>query len=688
MAKVTYQPCGPKTSSRCIYNGARFNGKLEEGFSLLGGLRENKEKIEALRNNNPFDESRGGFNYQEEEALLRGISALIKSKSDASEIYMPIGKAQDIVREAIALAKSDPFRQTFLSFAANTDQCKYATGGLTEPADTVPKMSFDYNTSDGLNIKNWTSETQKCYAGETTDRNAGYCRYYKAQPQDACWLCGSAWYCTAKSHPFQYNCEHVLPYLEGATMLTLAQGSSAEQIAAMSENVHSSYNPTGGLQRKKILKLEYRWSHNICNQFKNQGQFMKPVKIPLGGNVYDIKYYPDDNQINRFVHSLFDTTLEKKPGCQIGLAYAKCYELMAARIAAQSGGGVIDPMPTVDTARNSIIEVLRNIDHFLNRSGKIYTSWTTPNGETYRAYNGFNDYIRALVVCYILGSSAIDPTTGKYDTSPFFKNGIWVADADWSNALRLTFKRLGFGKKVKTQSFKKKSKNKFGSAGMDALQREVAKLFEEDEDPNVKLAQLSLNKPLLSVNELAVPLKDVLKALPDDFIQRVIDNPGSFGLDSWQSVNVNSVDTLLNALSIELSKSIFSDYKREISSIKQSQAEANRTLLWSYRNPTPASRGIELDDDDEMEDVEPALGTPAPPRGGLFSGAPVSTLVPPRGGLFSSAPAPAPVPTPAPSGGGLFSSAPAPSGGGLFSSAPAPAPAPLEVVYSVVLQLL
>lgn len=143
------------------------------------------------------------------------------------------------------------------------DQATYTT--------TIPSFSSDPH-------KHFNCVAEPCFKVSTNETR--------------CWLCGVPIYYSVPNTPWYQDCEHVLPFLEGGFMLALA-GKVADEKKA-----------TNPQFRADMFNLEYRWSHGLCNQFKNQAQFFK-LHFQVVGNTLLINYIKNEQQIDNYLNSLF-----------------------------------------------------------------------------------------------------------------------------------------------------------------------------------------------------------------------------------------------------------------------------------------------------------------------------------------------------------------------------------------------
>ena len=150
-------------------------------------------------------------------------------------------------------------------------------------------------------ISVWKNRTVDPYS--TKDADTAQCVAAGLDPNavvngpQVCYLCGERLFtkseCDAMTNPpcksrnvkkslgggcvLYPECEHVLPFVMGATLLELA--------------------PKKGNISNERINLEYKWAHTACNSIKNQGSFIRT-------DTYDIVL--DENQVRGFKKSLIN----------------------------------------------------------------------------------------------------------------------------------------------------------------------------------------------------------------------------------------------------------------------------------------------------------------------------------------------------------------------------------------------
>jgi hypothetical protein len=257
-SKVSYyNHCGERKYEACEKEN-KWTRLAQRGLQLLDGYRDNKIRINYLRNYDPFKE----MEVEKKNAMVIGISDIIAEQLVESGIPLvdPWHEVEDgelwadvkikvkqgminilkqEVENAMEKISDDKWRSSFLTLADNDVQCKVGMtkAGVfagTENPFTIQVWTAGqyakYTPNPGEKdhdpfTKSATTCTPKTALPKGIDKKEHPgCYYYKAEEQNKCWLCGQAWYSTASNdHPFYKNCEHVLPFTEGSLMLGLAE---------------------------------------------------------------------------------------------------------------------------------------------------------------------------------------------------------------------------------------------------------------------------------------------------------------------------------------------------------------------------------------------------------------------------------------------------------------------------------
>lgn len=171
-----------------------------------------------------------------------------------------------------------------------------------------------------------------------------------------CWLCGVPIYYSVPNTPWYQDCEHVLPFLEGGFMLALA-GKVADEKKA-----------TNPQFRADMFNLEYRWSHGLCNQLKNQAQFFK-LNFQVVGDTLLINYIKNEQQIDNYLNSLFGIGVNETTCNAFSIWFQSWYSATGLGIG-------VDLAPIKNSfkqqARASMDEVLNQIQiHFNEPSNNV-----------------------------------------------------------------------------------------------------------------------------------------------------------------------------------------------------------------------------------------------------------------------------------------------------------------------------
>jgi hypothetical protein len=181
----------------------------------------------------------------------------------AGKLITATGPAQEDVFNSLKIL-CEQRMERFISAATDQDQCRYVgivnttSGCKYDLKDTFPIINNGaVNSSRDL----WTNKT--------------WC--------NNCWLCGLS--VGESGYPYTKQCEHILPYLTGSILLGTATNNT--------------------LVLNQDTKREYGQSHAVCNQFKNQGEFIKFDPLT-------ITFTPDIDQICNYIEELTGIKLNKK----------------------------------------------------------------------------------------------------------------------------------------------------------------------------------------------------------------------------------------------------------------------------------------------------------------------------------------------------------------------------------------
>lgn len=173
------------------------------------------------------------------------------------EVFIALKRLCELRINKFISAATDQSQCQYVGIVKNTTGCKYNLN------NTFPIIN---NGAVNPSRELWTSRT--------------WC--------NNCWLCGLP--VGESGYPFTKQCEHILPYLTGSILL----GTATNNTLVLSEDT----------------KKEYGQSHAVCNQFKNQGEF---IKFDESSNVFT----PDIDQICNYIQELTGIKLDKTSGFEI-----------------------------------------------------------------------------------------------------------------------------------------------------------------------------------------------------------------------------------------------------------------------------------------------------------------------------------------------------------------------------------
>ena len=355
-----YAPCGPTVRGDEV---CTFKGSGDPGLAITG-IRDQTDTKNYIQYNScmdlsPLDNKVDGpkklkaMKITLSSDIMTAINiSVFKAKKAQESPKVDLSKldfssvpnvananfARRIVEDAIdRWLKGVQDSPNLLSNLANTQQCAQAPRlgdaptqeARMQPQEVNPplRMKVPYVGPENNVRHKIGGGIKQCYEdGGDENNNTEGCYYFKATNKSRCWLCGGSWYTTVNNHPLQYNCEHVLPYVEGSLMLGLAD-SGVKRVPG----------PLGGDKqedRDKIFNLEYRWSHRHCNVFKNRGQFMDiRAKEDEEKDKPLLFYTADEEQIKNFCNELvgYDkdqssliSPWESKKECNVGKVWKKC----------------------------------------------------------------------------------------------------------------------------------------------------------------------------------------------------------------------------------------------------------------------------------------------------------------------------------------------------------------------------
>jgi hypothetical protein len=116
------------------------------------------------------------------------------------------------------------------------------------------------------------------------------CGNIEYENKGSCWICGGD---ILEVENFTNECEHVFPIAQALVFTGLYEHALCE---SLSDNLNGDLS----VAYKENLKKEYRDSHRICNQLKNDSHFIEY-------NEAEGTFFIDDNKINTFLTNLAKT---------------------------------------------------------------------------------------------------------------------------------------------------------------------------------------------------------------------------------------------------------------------------------------------------------------------------------------------------------------------------------------------
>lgn len=119
-------------------------------------------------------------------------------------------------------------------------------------------------------------------------------------------------------HPLKPECEHVFPVAQAVCFTGLYSGALYKTLAKGYRNKGSSLADSEAQAYVDGLRVEYGWAHRVCNQVKNDLQFLELSES--GGNP---TYLVDVNRIKQFLMNILDSTKYKVDGVNGGTVLSK-----------------------------------------------------------------------------------------------------------------------------------------------------------------------------------------------------------------------------------------------------------------------------------------------------------------------------------------------------------------------------
>ena len=136
-----------------------------------------------------------------------------------------------------------------------------------------------------------------------------------------CWICGMAvdpaqHHPTkaerdtgTKTNPFAPECEHILPIAQAALFLDLYQATpnKEEKLAARRTKRPAPILPIPN----NVYKLEYDWSHSLCNQTKNDDVYLEDILASAKGPMQDLPVIDDKGYKSGLLSQILNTKRDR-----------------------------------------------------------------------------------------------------------------------------------------------------------------------------------------------------------------------------------------------------------------------------------------------------------------------------------------------------------------------------------------
>jgi len=136
-----------------------------------------------------------------------------------------------------------------------------------------------------------------------------------------CWICGMA-VDSAQHHPtreeraagittnpFAPECEHILPIAQAALFLDLYQATpkKEEKLKERSKKKPAPILPIPD----NVYRLEYDWSHSLCNQTKNDDVYLEDILASAKGPMQDLPVIDDKGYKNGLLKRVLNTERDR-----------------------------------------------------------------------------------------------------------------------------------------------------------------------------------------------------------------------------------------------------------------------------------------------------------------------------------------------------------------------------------------
>jgi len=213
----------------------------------------------------------------------------------------------------------------------------------------------------------------------------------------SCWICGVA--IDMNVDLYKPECEHIFPIAQAIAFTGL-----------FSSSLYKSLQDTQKTPYIEGLKLEYAWSHKICNRVKNATHFIKFGMQPNGLAAYAI----DDKLISDFLNAIrINPSYENKPNplygrdlsSRVSVIRKRCERILRAAI---TDVGVDINTHVANTLNDLKTYIVNNFDCGIsppvpNTSRTIMGSSTLTEQTSQYAIQLRDYYFRQMIELYIPG---------------------------------------------------------------------------------------------------------------------------------------------------------------------------------------------------------------------------------------------------------------------------------------------
>ena len=184
-----------------------------------------------------------------------------------------------------------------------------------------------------------------------------------SNPTTRCYLCNIPVYDNLPNTVWHWDCEHVLPFLQGGFMLALAGTVAYEKSLA----------PVDQAERQRLFNLEYKWSHGLCNQLKNQAQFFGMGYV-VQGNMVTLSYNIQESLIDHYLNALFDNATNCNAWNKWKEEWIECFgtnpDTIKVTLKNQAKESILQTLRPIEAEFNTV-EATK--DYNVNHDGTILT---------------------------------------------------------------------------------------------------------------------------------------------------------------------------------------------------------------------------------------------------------------------------------------------------------------------------